>query len=450
MINVRHRDAGTDRAADFLASGLPARHFFPHRVYAVPRGGPDGIKYAERMCGVDDPAQLGQLLLFGLPDATAGLPEDLFFDDEIVWHQQQLGLPGQVAHANLVLTGDDLRVTVFQSDLVQRISRRRPLKTVVEKRFKGWAHLMLNAVLDHALDLGVRTVHWPTSAFVMRQGDASRQLQPELFERVYDATPRVCYDPASSSDWWRLDVRDVVERVVRLDRHVSPLPAGKTICVVHDIERGLGHLRSEPAFVAEAERVSPGALDRMLAAEAAACVRATYGVVGRLLDEVRDPIEAAGHTLAFHSFEHDERMEPARDMRRCRGVDYRLKGYRPLQPGIPAELEDRTLVRNNFEWVAASSVVLGTDRARTENRVVKIPIHLDDVALHTGEMDYDRWEKRLLGLVDRLDLVVVGLHDCYGAAWLDRYDRLLERLATGGELLTCDDVAAREILAAAT
>jgi len=131
-------------------------------------------------------------------------------------------------------------------------------------------------------------------------------------------------------------------------------------------------------------------------------------------------------------------------------VDYRLKGYRPLQSTIPAGLVDRALVRYNFEWIAAPSAALGSDRPQAENRVVKIPIHIDDVALHRGELAHDRWEERLFSLVDRLDLVVIGLHDCYGPAWLDRYDTLLERLGESGDLRTCDDVAALEILATTT
>lgn len=59
-------------------------------------------------------------------------PEELFFDNDIVWHQQQLGKIGQVSTSNLTLDGNDLYSMVHVSDLVQRISRRREFKTRIE------------------------------------------------------------------------------------------------------------------------------------------------------------------------------------------------------------------------------------------------------------------------------------------------------------------------------
>jgi len=468
---ARHRDAGPEDAPAFLARGFAARHFFPHRLYLTPRSGPDGLHYASVMCGMEDPAALRQLLLFAHPEAMEGIDPSVFTDDDIVWHQQHLGLTGLVAHANLVVAGDTVFVTLAQSDLVQRIGRRRDLKTRVESRFKGWAHLLVNGALACAIDRGARRVLWPTSRLALRHCDQRRDVRPELFERIYDRTVGIRADPEPIDEWWSVDVEAVRDRVAPLARRTTPLPRETTICVTHDIERGLGHVEDEPGFVAEADRVSPGALASMLEIEASAGVRATYNVVGRILPEVRGPIEAGGHAVAFHSFRHSVRKGPGflarlasgprpraglpgvtrgadyRELIECRELDYRLKGYRPPQSRLSPGLSDANLVRHNFEWLATSAHSLGREEPWVENGLVKIPVHLDDFDLHRGTATYDEWESRVRALVERLPLVVIGLHDCYGPTWLPRYAELLALLQTAGRLRTCDEVAARLTLA---
>ena len=71
------------------------------------------------------------------------------------------------------------------ADVVQRIGRRRELKTLVEKRFAGWHDLLLNSLLALAAELGLSRVHVPTSR--SRCATRTRRtVQPELFERIYD------------------------------------------------------------------------------------------------------------------------------------------------------------------------------------------------------------------------------------------------------------------------
>ncbi len=65
----------------------------------------------------------------------------------------------------------------------------------------------------------------------------------------------------------------------------------------------------------------------------------TYNVVGTLLDGVRDRIEAGGHAVAFHSFDHGDGLD---QLHRCREVDYRLKGYRlPRSQPTPETTDTR-------------------------------------------------------------------------------------------------------------
>jgi elongation factor Ts len=61
-----------------VARGHLARHFFPHRVVRLPKGGPDGLKLARRMCGSDaEPADLWELVLYALPPARDEFPADV-------------------------------------------------------------------------------------------------------------------------------------------------------------------------------------------------------------------------------------------------------------------------------------------------------------------------------------------------------------------------------------
>ena len=470
LSTVRHREAGPDSFEAFQAKGFLRRHFFPHRVHLVHRPGPDGAKYAWRMLGVRDPQALSELVLFGLPPATDEFPKSLFFDGEIVWHQQHLGMGGQVAHAYLVQIGGRLYVTIAQSDLVQRIGRLRQRKTRVERVFKGWNHVLLNAALNVGIDRGSRFVYWPTSPLVLAHCDPVRVVDPTLFERIYDRTVQVRVKADRDGDWWRIDLGANESRIPLLRRSLWTAEKEKVVAICHDVERGLGHVDDEPGFVDEAERVAPASFAEMLAIESELGVRTTYNVVGRLVSELRADIEGAGHALAFHSYDHVAEPGPGhlrrarywlaglrrgrrrRDgpypmqLARCRQVDYRLKGYRPPQSRIPPSLSDANLREFNFEWLASSARSLGCEAPAVENGIVKIPIHVDDFPLHRGALTYPEWERRLLELVEGRDFVAVALHDCYGPTWLPHYRELLEKLKGLARLETFDSVAARILL----
>jgi hypothetical protein len=243
--------------------------------------------------------------------------------------------------------------------------------------------------------------------------------------------------------------------------------SGTTLCLCHDIERGTGHRSVEPRFAVLADIASPGNLDAMLDAEGSAAITATYNVVGTILPDVRGQIEPAGHALGFHTFDHDlERQSRirrfvarrvtvgslprggsvARQLGQCRTVDYRIKGYRPAQSRRGADTDPRGLAYYNFEWLASSAASLGITTPQMEQGIVKIPILFDDFSLHLSE-PYDQWEARALAAARASDFLAFSLHDCYGAAWLDRYPSFLQRLSELGEFKTLDDVAAESTLA---
>jgi hypothetical protein len=375
-------------------------------------------------------------------------PPALFFDDDVAWHQQQFGVGGQVASASLAVDGRTVHALTYVSDLVQRIGRRREHKTRVEKVFKGWAHMLVNAVLAFADERGARTVRSASADLAHRHTDRDNDnVGRVIFDRVYDETVNSVFPAVRDGDWWTVDVAAARERMLVPTRGSDARARRRAICISHDVERGLGHRDVDARFAAEAERSSPAHLSAMSQIESARGVRATYCVVGCILDEVRAQLAGAGHCLAFHSFDH--RIDRHDQLLRCREVDYRLKGYRPPQSVIGPELTDRNLLYRNFEWLASSPKSLGVGSPELSRRLVRIPVALDDFPLHTGQRSYDEWERMVMERVEAADVAVIGMHDCYADHWLDRYDDFLARLGELGELRTLDDVAGELTLASA-
>ena len=127
-------------------------------------------------------------------------------------------------------------------------------------------------------------------------------------------------------------------------------------------------------------------------------------------------------------------------MPQVRDVDLQVKGYRTARSVLTGELTDYALSFHNFEWLMSSAHSFGFDLPRLENGIVKIPAHLDDYRLVTGDMDYGRWMNRVMTMTEQRGFVSIGLHDCYSKFWIDRYSELLDRLKRVGELWTCDQI----------
>jgi len=398
------------------------------------------------MLGEHEPGRHWQVLFYADRELVERFPRELFFDSDVLWHQQHFGRPGQVASASLVVEPGLIHTMVHQSDLVQRIGRVREHKTQVENRFRGWPWMLANGVLALALERGIGTVRMPTSELAMRHTDPSRSVEPYMFERVYDRPPAELPGAARRGDWWEIDVRAAAAAVVEPVARSEPLAEERTVCVTHDLERGLGHRAEDPGLAREADAMGGERLAAMLALEAGAGARVTYNVVGQILPEVREPIESGGHALAFHSFDHSLDGD---QLRRCREVDYRLKGYRLPRSQRTPETTDEQLALHNFEWLASSASSLGVDSPQMLNRLVRLPVALDDFALYTGELTYERWEAGLLDRVEQAPFTAFGLHDCYAHLWLTRYAELLEKLRSRAQLRTLDEVSAEIVMSAA-
>lgn len=439
---VRVRELGLDARAAFAAGGHRGALFFPHHYVTLPKCGPDGYKLAQRMCGSANPEEAWELVLYAGAPHVDEVPDEVWFDDGLVWHQQQFGRRGQLATANLMIEGDTLTSMVHVSDLVQRIGRRRDLKTRVENRFKGWPLMLLNAIMNVAMERGLRNVRTPCADLALRHTDPRRKPGRELFERVYDRSVLELFDARRHGDWWMIDVEANRDRVLPAQLRLEALtrPA-RAIAICHDIERGLGHLDVDAAFARTADEVSAAHLAAMLECEEEAGVHATYCVVGSILEEERHRF-SNGHALGFHSWDHD--LDGGRDqLALCRAVDYRLKGYRTPRSILDAGVSEERLLFHNFEWLANSAYSFGFAEPRIERRIVKIPIAFDDFALYKEGLPYETWEAAALERVASSGaFIALGLHDCYGGWWLPHYRSLLEKLARLGTLVTFDEVAA--------
>ncbi len=434
-------DIDASRKPEFVARGIKGRHFFPHRIYHLPKCGPDGYKLAQWMCSEGDPNAQSELILYAAPALADQFSDDLWFDKDLLWHEQQFGRRGQVASANLRVDGSDLYSMVLISDLVQRISRRPSEKSRVENRFKGWPAMLLNALADVAARGGFNRLFVPRSTWAMQHTDPNRSVGAELFRRIYDQ-PVQRYSPGADAHWWIIDVPQNLNRVVASEPGYEVLSHEKFICICHDTERGLGHLDSDPAFAAQADADSPAHLERMAAIEQAAGVRSTYNVVGSLMHEVAPRVRPLGHDVAFHSYNHVIAEE---QLAACREVDYRIKGYRPPQSRITAELTDNALCFHNFEWLASSVYSLGFDQPRLENRLVKIPVLFDDWPMYSKGQSYQEWLEIAWQSIEAAPFVALGLHDCYAGFWIEHYAEFLSKLQAMGTILTLNEVAAHMV-----
>jgi len=77
-ITCRFREISEERRREFLDEGYnKKRQFFPHRIYYVPKPGPDAVELGHRMCGESDPNRAWEVILYASPPLVDELPEDL-------------------------------------------------------------------------------------------------------------------------------------------------------------------------------------------------------------------------------------------------------------------------------------------------------------------------------------------------------------------------------------
>lgn len=432
----------TDARA-FTEHGFRAREFFAHEIVWFAKPYPDTMLKLDARGVPRARVEAGRCLQVNVYSSQLdGLPDELFTDRAVNWHGQHFGKRGLIAAAGLFVEHGSAFVTLLQSDLCQQIFRsphlRRAASARLNNRFRYWYLVLFNAILDLARDLGLDAVYSPTAAHIL--ATTAKPVSPELFVQIYDSVAhryQCRKQTVGRAEYWVVPLMLNDERIAPLSEATE---AGltrrprKVICVTHDVEEDVDTTVGKPEC--------REALARMLAIERAHGVRTTYCILGTLLGE-KAPVIAAhdDHAVAFHSFDH--RVEDLSQLERVRRVDLQVKGYRPPQSVITAEVTDYALAYWNFEWLLSSARSLGSSEPHLEKGIVKIPVHLDDYPLHTGALTPAEWMRRLNALIAAHDFVAVGLHDCYARHWLDGYGQLLAQLERSGELWTCDQVAHR-------
>ncbi len=419
----RYHQITDDRKDEFVARGYKGRYFFPHRAYYLPRPLPEQIKTARRFWNITDPDALWCVLLYANDETVSRFPTDLFFDPEVMIHNEHMGRPGLVASAPLYIDGDRLYTDEHQSDLVQRVIHRREHKSQVEKRFGTWHHMLLNCILNFAVGRGMREIHVPTAQRVVSKY-IGRDVNPELFERLYNNNIQAHFNARLEGDTWVISVAEHRDKLVPMTpetEHVE-VPA-RSVCVIHDIE---------PSGDPDAAR---GQIESVTEVERREGIVSTWCVPGRLHGGLRDAIRHAGGQAAFRSFDDaryrysplltdDESPRTAsltrnlwrvvwgirkrlglevhalptvtelstrsfnrfrriagrrllRDtLRLCRDADYYLKGYRRTPLDIQSGMADDWLRYYHFEWVIEDDAPTPTRAPRYDRGLMTFPVSM--------------------------------------------------------------------------
>ncbi len=371
------------------------------------------------------------------------MPIRLFRDRAVNWHAQQFGKDGLIAAAGLFVEGRVGYVTLLQSDLCQQIYRDAELKrecaSRLNNRFRYWHKILLNAVLDFALDLGLDTIYSPTAAHIL--ATTPKDIAPELFIQIYDSVP-TSYQcercTVGDAEYWRVELQNNRDRVALLNSKSSEIALpNRVICVYHDIECDVDTAVSKDDCIR--------ALGRMLEIERSRSLSTTYNVLGTIYKEVAPSIMDAGtHTIGLHSYDHN--VGDVNQLPRSREVDLQVKGYRPAQSVITPEITEYNLSYYNFEWLLGWWKHFESIEPIVDRGIVKIPVHQDDYSL-TRDEKYEDWTEQLFRTVDQQRFVAVGLHDCYSKFWLHEYGDLLDRLLSAGEIWSGDQVVNHVYLA---
>jgi hypothetical protein len=496
-----------DRREDFFSKGYKKRYFFPHEIYYFPRCAMDGFYFANRMWGINNPNSLWEIILYARQTLIVEFPEELFFDEDIIWHQEHLGKPGQIAAANLIIDGDKLYTLEHISDLVQRIHLRKEYRTRINSCFRHWHHMLLNSVLNFAVENSLKYIYSPTANLLVEK--YYPKVDRRLFDRIYDRDVTMHFEVTQRNGMWIIDVDKnrhklvvpkIEEKIVKDEK--------KTICVFHDIERGLGQVEVDPDLTELADNEAAANLQKMLSIEKELNVKTTYNVVGIFLDDVKASLKQDGHCIAFHSYDHQISRQPVTNymgegailklitelgykvtyhvnkvrsklcltpvsyqpmskicrnalnklrkilslplivnqLAECQSVDYRIKGYRPYHNKPTSKISDRDLCYFNFEWTTIDEKTTGA-KPTLENRIVKIPVFCDGHEMYHHNVPYETWENKVVERIKQSRFVAVGLNDCYAHYWLPHYSKFLERINTLGQLKTFNEVANQVFLA---
>jgi hypothetical protein len=434
--------------AAFSRAAIPRSEWFAHKAICIAKQYPDTyLNLRQRGIPVSGlkTGSFRQINLY-LMDSL-GLPAEVFADPDLNWHGQQCGLGGLIAAAGIWLP-DRLQavITILESHVSQQISRPRYLTGHIASRFGRWPRILLNAILDWSASRGIEAVYCPMSSTVLR--GISEDVEPGTYSRIYNDCSqwlRCSQVSFRGSDYWRIAIRENEGRIVPLSSEpASNLPEAAGVCLFHDVEENLGaEGDGAPGIAADAchaHFLESTAMERRL------LVPLTLSIPAILYKKKVDSISAKAITCtAFHSYNHV--IPESGQLSRSRTVDPRVKGYRPPQSRITAEVTDFTLSYFNFEWLLSSGPSLRSKVVHLSQGIVRIPVDMDDYPMAIGLKSYAQWRDAIFRLIDTQPLVVIGTHDCYANAWIGDYERFLTDLQKRSRFVTCTDIANAVFLA---
>ena len=108
MTTVKFHRIADERRDEFVRSGYQGDQFFAHSIHYLPKCGPNGLKLSQGLWREHDPNKSWEVVIYADSSVAKEFPDELFFDHDIGVHRQHFGQVGQVATANILVTGDRL------------------------------------------------------------------------------------------------------------------------------------------------------------------------------------------------------------------------------------------------------------------------------------------------------------------------------------------------------
>jgi len=224
-----------DRKEEFFDKGYRHRYFFPHEIYYLPKCASEGFFFANRMCNISNPNSLWELILYAWGDIIDEFPEELFFDSDIIWHQEHFGKPGQIASANLIIDGDKLYSLDRISDIVQRIYLRKEYRTRINSCFRYWHNMLLNSILNFAVEKNLTYIYSPSADFLIKKfynGGVKPKVDRRLFDKIYDQDVKMHFAVDQKDGMWVIDVRKNKSKLIIPEKRETIVKDDtKTICI---------------------------------------------------------------------------------------------------------------------------------------------------------------------------------------------------------------------------
>lgn len=288
--------------------------------------------------------------------------------------------------------------------------------------------LLLNAVLDLALDDGYEKVYIPASPAC----DASDSGIP------YGCVPKwfsANYVRIRAAAYWSLSVPVNDHLIVRLPPSRPPqscAPRRTSICVAHtwrgpDVANG-------DVFGSTLQAI----LDDAKSEDASV----TICLPANLYQRTQHLLVGTPHDIAFAGYDGS----PARlgDIAKCRSLTTAVTGYRVPTDEWTPEMSDFGFSYNGFDWVLYRAAK-GADHARAGCAVAHLPVTMDDRPLISGAMSFEAWVASALVRSQQPEntVLILELSASSSAHWLPRYRDCLRSLGSTAEVTSCSVIAER-------